>query len=230
MGNGNRQWGSVEAIQVEGRNRQSYCAMTAAACRACYGRCLMSVDSTIIQQAPLYLNVKDINESFLWLLFIIHNVRTSDCMCKASYLSISKTAPCLSVRWPSAMGIHFLLFFWATSVISDVMACAPSCPNWRTSPRNTASSAGMKPLQRQDVTMEYFSSLASPHTDMTKHVICPRKCSPQLAVLMWATPVSYNKQQLSINFYWYSPKSHPKASQSALHNQRKTIPSIARRA
>lgn len=95
MGNGNRQWGSVEAIQVEGRNRQSYCAMTAAACRACYGRCLMSVDSTIIQQAPLYLNVKDIIESFSWLLFIIHNVRTSDCMCEASYLSISKTAPCL---------------------------------------------------------------------------------------------------------------------------------------
>lgn len=39
--------------------------------RACYGRCLMSVYSTIIQQAPLYLNVKDIIESFLWLLLLL---------------------------------------------------------------------------------------------------------------------------------------------------------------
>lgn len=49
----------------------------------------------LIQQAPLHLNVKDIIESFSWLLFIIRNVRTSDCMCKASNLSISKTPPCL---------------------------------------------------------------------------------------------------------------------------------------
>lgn len=96
MGNGNRQWRSVETIQVEGRNRQSYCTMTAVACRACYGRCLMSVWIALylIQQAPLYLNVKDIIESFLWFLFIIHNVRTSDSMCNASYQSICKTAPC----------------------------------------------------------------------------------------------------------------------------------------
>lgn len=72
---------------------------------------------------------------------------------KNSFLS------CLSVRWPSAMGSHFLLFFWPTSAISGVTACVLSCPNWRTSPRNTGLWAGMKPLPRQDDT-RVFSLLS----------------------------------------------------------------------
>lgn len=54
----------------------------------------------------------------------------------------------VSVSWPSVTGGQFQLYFWQTSVISVVMACALSCPNWRTSPGSTVLSAGMKPLQR----------------------------------------------------------------------------------
>lgn len=57
----------------------------------------------------------------------------------------------VSVRSPLAMGGQFQPFYWPTSVISGVMVCAPSCPNWRTSPESTDSSAGTKPLPRQDV-------------------------------------------------------------------------------
>lgn len=54
----------------------------------------------------------------------------------------------VSVSWLSVTGGRFQLYFWQTSVISGIMACALSCPNWRTSPESTGSSAGTKPLQR----------------------------------------------------------------------------------
>lgn len=54
------------------------------------------------------------------------------------------------IRLPSAMGGQFQLFCWPTNVTSGVMVCAPSCPNWRTSPKSTDLSTGMKPLPRQD--------------------------------------------------------------------------------
>ena len=60
------------------------------------------------------------------------------------------------VRSPLATGGRFQLCCWPTSVTSGVTVCAPSCPNWRTSPESTASSAGTKPPPRYEVTVLFF--------------------------------------------------------------------------
>lgn len=68
-----------------------------------------------------------------------------------SLIDFKNCLPPVSLRLPWATGDQFRLFYWPTSVISSVMVCAPSCPNWRTSPESTDSSAGTRPLPRQDV-------------------------------------------------------------------------------
>lgn len=55
------------------------------------------------------------------------------------------------VRSPLATGGRFQPFCWPTSATSGVTVCAPSCPNWKTSPESTDLSVGSKPQPRWDL-------------------------------------------------------------------------------